>query len=223
LTLLGLSLLSRIVLVNLGVSTGALYTMTFTHVDGLAVGSCLRRRARSPQLTATRNALAAGRRAAGGDRSGGRAHRRRRRFFWSRQWRPSAIRSPAVLFGAMLVWILADRKTLGLARLFATHFMRQCGKYSYALYVVHVPAASVAFPVGMRTLQRFEPAIGYEGVFLACAALSFVASWTLAVLSWNLFEKRILALKRYFRYEGGARGPEQAVAAVRSAVNMPRG
>jgi len=110
----------------------------------------------------TRNALAAGRRAAGGDRSGGRAHRRRRRFFLEQADGDLRYTFAAVLFGAMLVWILAGRKTLGLARLFATHFMRQCGKYSYALYVVHVPAASVAFPVGMRTLQRFEPAIGYE-------------------------------------------------------------
>jgi len=223
LMLLCLSLLSRIVLINLGVSTGALYTMTFTHWDGLAVGSCLAICARSPRLMAEARrwlliaaplaacGLAAVR-IADGDA-----------FMWSRQMATFGYTFAAVVFGALLVWVLSARETTGISRFFTTHFMRQTGKYSYALYVVHVPVASAIFPVATRALAGVEPAIGHETVFVVCMALSFIVSWILAVLSWNLFEKRILALKRYFSYEGAAGIPEQSAAAARSAVNMPRG
>ena len=128
----------------------------------------------------------------------------------------------AVLFGALLVWVISGRAALGLPRALNSRFMRQCGKYSYALYVVHVPVASAMFPIGRRILEPVESSIGYDGVFLGNVALSFAASWILAALSWNLFEKRILALKHFFSYEGEAL-PRVARAAADSTVNTHRG
>jgi peptidoglycan/LPS O-acetylase OafA/YrhL len=223
LVLLGLSLLSRVVLINLGVSTGALYTMTFTHWDGLAVGSCLAICARSPTLMArvARWLPIIALPAAGGllavRLTDGDA------FMWSRQMATFGYSLAAVLFGALLVWVQTGKEAAVRSRFFTTRFMRQCGKYSYALYVFHVPVAGVTFPVTMRALARVEPIVGYEGVFLGFVAVSFVVSWILAVLSWNLFEKRILALKRYFSYDSVAGAPAQAASGARSAVNMPRG
>ena len=75
----------------------------------------------------------------------------------------------------------------------------------------------------LRELDALTILGNHEGVFLGFVGVSFVASWILAVLSWNLFEKRILALKRYFSYDSAADAPEQAAAGARSAVNMPRG
>ena len=87
-------------------------------------------------------------------------------------------------------------------RILSNGFMTRCGKYSYALYMVHVPVASFLYPRIAGGLAGAMPIIGYEGVFLVSAAASFALSWALAVSSWYLFEKRILALKRFFTYSG---------------------
>lgn len=220
--LLGLSLLSRIALIHFGVGTGAVYTMTFTHLDGLAVGSALAVCARSQRLTATVRrwlpvaAVLAALGLVAVRLSDGDA------FFWSRYMATYGYTFAAVLFGALLVWVISGRAALGLPRALNSRFMRQCGKYSYALYVVHVPVASAMFPIGRRILEPVESSIGYDGVFVGNAALSFAASWILAALSWNLFEKRILALKHFFSYEGEAL-PRVARAAADSTVNTHRG
>lgn len=215
LALLGISFVLRIVLANLGVSMGALYTMTFTHLDGLAVGSALAVCLRTPELSARvlRLAPAAGLLALIGlvavrliDKDF---------FMWSRAMATYGYTFASILFGALLVWVLNGRRSLGFGWLLSTSFMRQAGKYSYALYMVHVPVASLLFPVAMRAMRRFEPVIGYQGIFLAGAALAFAASWLVAVASWHLFEKRILALKRYFTYSPPGAVPE-APAASRS-------
>lgn len=199
--LIVMSLVSRIVLFQLGVSTGALYTMTFTHLDGLAVGSCLAICLRSPSLRSqilrwlplaalfSLCGLIAIRVADGNA------------FFWSKHMAIFGYTFASVLFGALLFWTLTSGNIFGLSRLFESRILRASGKYSYALYMVHVPVASILFPIGRRVLGRFETIAGYDAIFFACALFSFIASWLLAVLSWNLFEKPILGLKRYFTYE----------------------
>ncbi|WP_280153977.1 acyltransferase [Piscinibacter sp. XHJ-5] len=201
LALLGLSLISRIVLVHMGVSTGTLYTMTFTHLDGLAVGSCLAICARSPQLSArlvrmvpVAAALAA--LALVAIRLADRDF-----FFWSRQMATYGYTCIAILSGALLVQVLRSERSSWLSRLFTNRFMASCGKYSYALYLVHVPVAGLLFPLSMRALKRFEPTLGYNGMFIVFLMTAFALSWGLSVASWYLFEKRILALKRYFDYD----------------------
>ena len=219
--LLGVSLLSRIGLAQLEVNTNALYTMTFTHLDGLAVGSCLALCIRSPKKTklvlrwlpVTAASAAAGLvavRLADGNL-----------FYWSRHMATSGYSLAAILFGALLFWVMSCRRTCGFGRLLSSSFMQQCGKYSYALYVVHVPVAAALFPRVSNALKGFEAALGYDGVFFICVAASFAASWLIALLSWNLFEKRILALKRYFNYEPTGADPP-AVATDRSAARTPR-
>lgn len=213
--LLVVSLVLRIVLLNVGVSTGALYTMTFTHLDGLAVGSCLAICLRSPTL---RSQLLRWMPAAALLASFGLIAIRvadGNAFFWSKHMATFGYTFASVFFGALLVWALTSNNTFGLTRLLETRMMRAGGKYSYALYMVHVPVASILFPICRRTLERFEMAIGYDGIFLACVFLSFVVSWLLAILSWHFFEKPILAFKRYFTYENATGAPKQSAAAAR--------
>lgn len=221
--LLATSLMSRIVLVNMGVSTGALYTMTFTHLDGLAVGSCLAVCMRSAPLVVRLfrwlpfvALLAAGGllavRVADGNA-----------FFWSRHMATLGYTLAAILFGALLVWIISGKNTFGVDRIFVTRFMRQCGKLSYALYLVHVPVAGVVFPLCRRTLEQIEPLVGYDGVYLLCMVLSFAVSWIAAELSWRLFENPILSLKRYFSYGTQAGGLEATAVTDHSNANMRRG
>jgi peptidoglycan/LPS O-acetylase OafA/YrhL len=201
LALLALSLVSRIVLVHLGVSTGTLYTMTFTHLDGLAVGSCLAVCARSPQLSARLVRMLPS--AAAAAVLGLIAIRLADQdfFFWSRQMATYGYTCIAVLSGALLILVLRSDTSSWLSRLFTNRFMAACGKFSYALYLVHVPVAGLLFPLVMRALKRFEPTLGYNGMFIVFMATAFALSWGLSVASWHLFEKRILALKRYFDYD----------------------
>ena len=219
--LLALSLVARVVLVNLGVSTGALYTMTFTHLDGLAVGSSLAVCLRDPQLAARVTrwlpasfivgvvGLVAVRIA---DRD---------LYYWSKAMATFGYTFAAILFGALLLWALQSKPTSRLTTFLSLGFMRQAGKYSYALYLLHVPAASLLFPLLTRQLERFKPAIGYDGVFLVCGVVSFAASWLLAAASWHLFEKHVLALKRYFQY-APATGVQDNAAALRPMAPGPR-
>ena len=199
------ALLARIVLAAHGVPLGALYTMTFTHWDGLAVGSILALGAESPALGARIRrwlpgvalAAAAGLvavRLADGDF-----------FFWSRQMSVYGFSLLALLGGALLAYVLAGAAGSRRARLFSNGFMRQAGKYSYALYLLHVPIVSATYPVVFRLLGA--PAAGwrYELVFLGASGVAFAASWLGAFASWNLIEKHILSLKRYFEYDGAAR------------------
>ena len=68
---------------------------------------------------------------------------------------------------------------------FSNAFMTRCGKYSYALYMVHVPVASLLYPRILGGLAGIRSVIGYEGVFLIAAAASFALSWALAVSRYS--------------------------------------
>lgn len=221
LAMLAGSLLLRLVLLRLGVPTGSLYPMTFTHLDGLAVGSFLAVAVRDPALMARVQRLLPW---IAGLALGGLAVVRwsdGNLFFWSRAMTSAGYSLAALLFGALLVWALAGDARRGLRRVFTSAFLRQAGKYSYALYVIHVPVAGVAYPLVQRLLARLAPGWGYDLLFVASLAAAFGLSWGLAVLSWHLFEKRILGLKRYFSYS--APGAPAAAAGPGPAVRMPPG
>lgn len=198
--LLCLSVASRIVLVNIGVSTGSLYTMTFTHLDGLAVGSCLAICMRSPELSSrVKRYLPIAAAIAGCGLAAVRVADRDL-FFWSKNMATYGYTFIVILFGALLLRVVWSDRGSSLNRFFSSGVMTQFGKYSYALYMVHVPVASLMFPLTYRALARFDSFIGYEGVYLVFVAASFCISWGLSVASWHVFEKRILALKRHFSY-----------------------
>ena len=212
LALLGLSLFLRVLLASMGVSTGSLYTMTFTHLDGLAVGSCLAICARSPRwserlgraLPVTAAAALLGLvavRLVDQDF-----------FFWSKAMATWGYTLVAVLSGSLLLYVLRGGSSTLLGRAFSNRFIAKCGKYSYALYLVHVPVAGVVFPLTFRVMKNFEGTLGYNTVFVVFVAVAFLVSWGLSVASWHLLEKRIMALKHHFSYADGRAEPQGAAA-----------
>jgi peptidoglycan/LPS O-acetylase OafA/YrhL len=210
LALLCLSVASRIVLVSIGVSTGSLYTMTFTHLDGLAVGSCLAICMRSPELSSrVKRYLPIAAAVAGCGLVAVRVADRDL-FFWSKNMATYGYTFIVILFGALLLRVVWSDRGSSLNRFFSSGVMTQFGKYSYALYMVHVPVASLMFPLTYRALARFDSFIGYEGVYLVFVASSFCISWGLSVASWYVFERRILALKRHFSYSEDVAAPKLA-------------
>lgn len=197
LSLLVLSLLLRLILAHAGVNTNTLYVMTFTHLDGLAVGAslavCLRDKRLSgivrrvvPVAAIVGLAGVALARFLDGDY-----------FFWGKGMATFGYTSIVLVFGALMVYALERNARDPLNRVLATGFMTQTGKYSYALYVVHVPIAGVMTSLVARLIGS---RLGTWPSFVIFVAAAFGASWLTAVLSWHLFEKRVLALKRYFAY-----------------------
>ena len=91
--------------------------------------------------------------------------------------------------------------------------LRMMGKYSYALYLFHVPILIALIQHGWT--PGILPRIGgstMPGFFVfagGCLTVSLVA----ASLSWHVFESRMLALKRYFPYDRSAQQKNVSLAA----------
>lgn len=229
LALLCLSLVLRVALAGLGVSTGSLYTMTFTHLDGLAIGSFLAVATRSTALSAQVRRLAPAAaliclagllavRFVDGDL-----------LFWSKAMATFGYTFVAVLSGALLVFVMGSGRSSVLGRFFSSPVMTQCGKYSYALYLVHVPVAGLLFPLTFRLLEKFTGVTHYDVKFGIFLAASFAVSFALSVLSWYVFERPILRLRRYFSYAepapapaGPARPSQASTAEISRPVETPR-
>ena len=81
--------------------------------------------------------------------------------------------------------------------------MRILGKYSYALYVFHLPLAFALnrFGFGVQSFPRIADS-EIPGA-IAFTVICMTGSLLIALLSWNLYEKHFLKLKRFFpRREG---------------------
>jgi peptidoglycan/LPS O-acetylase OafA/YrhL len=104
------------------------------------------------------------------------------------------------LFSAALIIVAIDpaSRHTRLSRFFQTRTMRVLGKYSYALYVFHFPLAPTLERMGL-TIQTFptvagSPLPGAIAFTIICGSITL----TVALLSWNLYEKHFLRLKRFF-------------------------
>jgi peptidoglycan/LPS O-acetylase OafA/YrhL len=85
-----------------------------------------------------------------------------------------------------------------LASQLRTRFLRSFGKYSYGIYVFHWPIFILQVPTIARIALRLPPASRFG--FWVLASLEEIAlTFGVALLSWNLMEKRFLKLKRFFK------------------------
>lgn len=78
--------------------------------------------------------------------------------------------------------------------------LRKLGKYSYALYLLHIPLRNVVieriFPGGDLPTVFGSQIPAQLLLIVGAIALTYVVS----LLSWNLFERHFLTLKRHFEY-----------------------
>ena len=104
----------------------------------------------------------------------------------------------AFFFGAVLVMAVDGRPPI-LARLLSGRVLRFFGRYSYGLYVVHVPLIGLGRLAGVSpdavagTRWELAGLLGY-------VALMGAATVVAALASWNLYEKHFLKLKARFAY-----------------------
>lgn len=106
----------------------------------------------------------------------------------------------ALLFGSVLVLAASAEKGTFFNRLFTNPVLTIYGKYSYAVYLLHLPIMVLVSEYLFRP-DRFR--IG--PTMLPGLLLFYGITWSLALLagiiSWNVLEKHCLKLKDYFPME----------------------
>jgi peptidoglycan/LPS O-acetylase OafA/YrhL len=121
-------------------------------------------------------------------------------WWWNRRMQQYGYSLIAIIGGAMLVSAISRPAHGAWPRLLSAGWLRAFGKYSYGLYLIHLPV--------MRAVREyFYDPMEYEALGLApwsaqvlfygaAAAPAFALAW----LSWRFFESPILRLKARFPY-----------------------
>jgi peptidoglycan/LPS O-acetylase OafA/YrhL len=207
------ALLARMVCAGLGMNEHALYVLTPFRLDGLALGSFLAVLARRPGGVASIvHALPRV--------TGAAVALFLLRLAWSRtmgsfgavllQVRESLV---VVLLACLLVWVLTAPPRSLLGRLFASSAMVFLGTYSYGLYVYH-HFFSYYFSSRHTEFALAEKLGSHALAVVVQATVGLTASVLLAYASYQLYEKRFLALKD--RFASGPAVPPSVSAQVRA-------
>jgi peptidoglycan/LPS O-acetylase OafA/YrhL len=185
--------IARNIAVSRGADTTAVYVLTWFRLDGLATGALLAWLVRKdwlPKLLPWAPTVAI----AGvvgivmvvinaGDS-----------WWWQPEMQRLGYSLIAITSGALLVTSLQPE---GLwPRMMSAGWLRAFGKYSYCLYLIHLPV--------MRAIREYvfdpgdyavlAPWVGQALFYVAAAAPAFGLAW----LSWRYFEAPILSLKKKF-------------------------
>ncbi len=205
---IGVALALRIALSLAGVSELSISVLTPCRVDTLCVGALLAtvaRREGGPGLLVRRSGPAALAVAAATLAVSG----------WCAAMRTGlAVLHPirgtlfAIFFGALTLMSVQDAEQSLVARAFQSSWLRTFGKYSYGLYVYH--GVLSWHMQELRVQDRLEALLASNSLAIAAQAVLGVGlSLVVSALSYELFEKRFLALKRLFE-------PKRAAAAAPS-------
>ena len=121
-------------------------------------------------------------------------------WWWNRRMQQFGYSLIAVIAGAMLVSAINRPADSLWPRMLSAGWLRAFGKYSYCLYLTHLPVMRavreyVFNPQEYETLA-IAPWIGQVLFYGAATAPAFALAW----LSWRLFEAPILRLKTRLPY-----------------------
>jgi peptidoglycan/LPS O-acetylase OafA/YrhL len=106
----------------------------------------------------------------------------------------------AGLYSCLLVVVVCADRRGAVGRAFNGGFLRTFGKYSYGLYVFHallLPLFDRWLPLGPMTERSGSFVLAALARAAGATAVSFAVAW----LSWHLYEKQFLKLKRFFAYQ----------------------
>ena len=191
------AMLARLTGSLMGLSWWTTYTLTPFRLDGLALGAFLAVTVRQPEgLERLARALPLVVAVAGGlvvaTYFAGLASREGLAFVM-----PVRAALIEMLLACLLVWALIAAERSAISRFFRSRFMVFLGTYSYGLYVYH---HFISYYLSSnRTDLELAPWLGSHLAAVALqATLGMSASLAVAYLSYELFEKRFLRLKRLF-------------------------
>ncbi len=100
-----------------------------------------------------------------------------------------------IFFGGCLVMAMCAGEE-GLTHQFlSSPFLRFFGRYSYCLYICHLPLIIVGAKIGLHS-DRLAAVLGNKLLaIIAVNGIAFLIAVAIALASWNLFEKHWLKLK----------------------------
>jgi peptidoglycan/LPS O-acetylase OafA/YrhL len=111
----------------------------------------------------------------------------------------------SVFFGAILVLVLTSSPTSTLGKVAANPVLRFFGKYSYALYVFHHPLLWFNPNSWLKINFRSVPTVfgSQLPAYTLWLVMTIGLTVAVALVSWHLWEKQFLKLKRFFPYDSG--------------------
>lgn len=113
------------------------------------------------------------------------------------------VSSLALLFSSLLLLVLSLPEGSIALRWLSARWLCSVGRYSYAMYLLHLPVKSLILAVVPR-LATPKSVPYYLGTQWICQlffyALASAVTFGLAWLSWHVLEGRVLALKERWRY-----------------------
>jgi peptidoglycan/LPS O-acetylase OafA/YrhL len=137
----------------------------------------------------------------------------RRQPFWWEHWSALGVGFSALALGSagLIVFALAPGNTL-VKRVLENRTLRALGKYSYGAYVIHAPLEPLCLRlIPPKRLAALAAGLGNTGSclvgLLGFTALGIGATLLLAVVSFSVYEKPFIRLKRFFEYGGAERLP----------------
>jgi peptidoglycan/LPS O-acetylase OafA/YrhL len=127
----------------------------------------------------------------------------------------------AVFFGAILVLALTSSGNSAFGKAAANPILRFFGKYSYAMYVFHHPLLWFNPNSLLKVNFRGIPTVfgSQMPAYLLWLAMTIGLTIALALVSWHVWEKQFLKLKRFFPYETGDATDTPAVVQSRQLVS----
>ena len=121
-------------------------------------------------------------------------------WWWNRRMQQYGYSLIAIIGGAMLVSAVNRPAGSLWPRMLSAGWLRAFGKYSYGLYLIHLPVMlavrEYVFNPEEYEMFAMAPWIGQVLFYGAAAAPAFALAW----LSWRCFEAPILRLKARFPY-----------------------
>ena len=127
-------------------------------------------------------------------------------------------------FAALVVLTVDPAPSSRLSRTLSRPWLRGAGKYSYGLYVLHYPIFLGLEAAGLTSLALSGATGSRLAGVLAFAAVAGLATFTAALLSWNLLEKPFLRWKDRVPYGHpplATRAPAAATPRPPPAVSHP--
>src|SRR6266481_3059696 len=100
-----------------------------------------------------------------------------------------------IFFGGCLVLAMCAGEEGLTHRFLSSPFLRFFGRYSYCLYICHLPLIIVGAKIGLHS-DRLAAVLGNKLLaIIAVNGIAFLIAIAIALASWNLFEKHWLKLK----------------------------
>lgn len=102
----------------------------------------------------------------------------------------------AALFTVGLIGIFITHSPRNLfRRIFGTPVLTFLGKYSYSMYLFHMTPTLIIMDIFWHSELR-----GWKA-YILYPLTTYIATVVIALLTWNLLEKHMLGLKKYFEYK----------------------